>query len=168
MLFRSTAAGFVADGNSNALANMSDDHSKPSAETADKSDQFVLRFKKPMNAPKTDMRPPASAMAGYFGNTSISNKGIEDKIPRQERRVFYNEDGTYQEFGRVMPGRPAPLQQGTWYWDAAGHNCMIHQYPAQQRQMIVCHVVGINKKVGDKWMQGDTPYEVVAGYQPLE
>jgi hypothetical protein len=64
--------------------------------------------------------------------------GISPKGDRL-RYSYFNPDHTYQEMGRVGEG-PGPMQSGTWYWDADGHNCEIHQYPIDERQNIVCHV----------------------------
>jgi hypothetical protein len=169
------AVGFVFDGESKALANPKDDHTK---KTNDPSlggmvDQYVMRFKKPMNAPNTDKRPPKDAMDGYFGNTNIMNRGTVDASPRQERRMFYHADGTYQEFGPAVSR--SPMQSGTWYWDAAGHNCMLHQYPLDQRGFVVCHSTALYKKVGDNWTQEPagggngpgTPLTIIKGYDPF-
>ena len=73
---------------------------------------------------------------------------------KTHRWVNYYPDGSYDEYG--VSG--TLVQQGTWYWDAAGHNCMIHQFPASERQGIVCHQTAINKKVGETWTlePGDT------------
>ena len=90
---------------------------------------------------------------------------------RSERRVFYHADGTYEEFGPPNSGNN-PLQQGTWFWDAAGHNCMIHEYPYNQRDEVVCHSTATFKKAGDKWMNDQNgmegrhpvPHTIVKGY----
>jgi hypothetical protein len=144
-------AGFALDGESTALANPADDHSKNirDASLRGKTDQFILRFRKPTSASAATKRPPASGMDGYFGHTQES--GLGDKT---HRWVNYYPDGSYDEYG--ISG--TLVQQGTWYWDAAGHNCMIHQFPADERQGIVCHETGINKKPGETWTlnPGDT------------
>ena len=165
------AAGFVLDGESNVLANTADDHTKPVFQMHDKTDQFALRFKKPANTPNTDKRPPKNGFDGYYGNTNIMNMGNPDHTgPKQERRMFYHADGTYQEFGW------GDMQSGTWYWDAAGHNCMLHEFPVSQRGFIVCHSSQPFKKVGEKWGQeqvvGDTsvpptPFTMIEGYHPI-
>ena len=136
------SAGFVLDGESNALAASDDDHTKPAAVMQGKEDTFLLRFRKPLNASGETKRPKTDVMTGFYGNTSISGGGSPT-----ERHVFYHPDGTYQEFGAH------DMQAGLWYWDAAGHNCMIHQFPVEQRQFIVCHSTASNKKVGDHWTQ---------------
>jgi predicted methyltransferase len=161
-------AGFTFDGQSQAAANASDDMTKAADVT---SGDFVLRFKKPANAP-ADKRPPKAAMDGYFGNTDISNVGASGKVTgERERRVFYHADGTYEEFGPPNTGNN-PLQMGMWFWDASGHNCMIHQYPYNQRDEIVCHSTATFKKAGDEWQNDDNgmsgrhpvPHELRAGY----
>ncbi len=156
-------AGFVLDGQSNALANREDDHSKLVRDVHDKTDQFIFRFKKPANASAATHRPPADAMNGFYGNTSQSG-GDPAKDPTH-RWVFYHANGDYEEYG--ISG--SLVQQGTWFWDAAGHNCMIHQFPAPERQGIVCHATATYKKAGDTYTQdngGDRPrpYALTPGY----
>ena len=158
------SAGFVLDGESQILANAADDHSKNirDASLRGKTDQFVLRFKKPANAANTDKRPPKNGMSGYYGNTVRTGGGAEDFT---RRWVSYHPDGTYNEFG--VSG--AAVQSGKYYWDAEGHNCMIHQYPITERQGVVCHETAINKKAGDHWTQNngngvDRPYRLEPGY----
>jgi predicted methyltransferase len=158
-----TQAGFVLDGESKALANPADDHTKNVRELHDKTDQFILRFKKPANASPETHRPPANAMNGFYGNTSQSG-GDPAKDPTH-RWVFYHPNGTYEEYG--ISG--SLVQQGEWYWDAAGHNCMIHQFPGPERQGIVCHATATFKKAGDVYTQdngGSTPrpYALTPGY----
>ncbi len=136
------AAGFVLDGESQILVNATDDHSKSifDASVRGKADQFVLRFKKPLNAPDTDKRPTAASFRSYLGNTMASIT---------PRYVYYNEDGTYQEYG--IGTAEGSAQAGTWFWDAAGHNCQLHQYPAIDRGLIVCHAHKLDVKPGDKF-----------------
>ena len=136
------SAGFTLDGESSVLANAADDHSKAVFDAAvrGKTDQFVLRFKKPRNAPSTDKRPSDAAFQSYYGNTMGS------VTPRY---VYYNKDGTYQEYG-IGTGEGSS-QAGTWFWDAAGNNCQLHQYPAIDRGLIVCHTHKLNVTPGDKF-----------------
>ncbi len=157
------SAGFVLDGESQALANREDDHTKNirDASLRGRTDQFILRFKKPAGADQAK-RPPLSGLAGYFGNTVRSGGGSEDFT---RRWVAYHADGTYNEFG--VSG--AAVQSGKWYWDAEGHNCMIHQYPVTERQGIVCHATATDKKAGDSWTQDNgngqqRPYRLEKGY----
>ena len=155
-------AGFVFDGESNALVSPSDDHTKPIFVMHDKTDQFVLRFKKPLLA-KGDKRPPANAFDGFYDNTVIL--GTTTK-----RWMIYHADRTYQEFG--LTG--TKVQHGTWYWDAAGHNCMLHEFPADEKGFIVCHASEVGKKPGDSWAEdnggGASPFKLVKGnvYPPKE
>ena len=156
------SAGFVLDGESQVLRNPADDHSKNirDASLRGKTDQYALRFRKPANAPNTSKRPAKNAMEASYGNTIESGMGTPS-----QRWVSYHADGTYQEFG--ISG--AAVQLGKWYWDAAGHNCMIHQYPLAERQGVVCHTTAIGKKPGDSWSQdngngGQRPYMMVKGY----
>ena len=142
------AAGFTLDGESSALAKPNDNHTTPASgafATRDAADQFLFRFKKPVNAPSADKRPTtaqeAEIMKAYYGNTFIARVGMKKANPLTGERLrhhFYNPDHTYQEFGRLSDG-PGAFQGGTWYWDADGHNCMLHQYPADERQNVVCH-----------------------------
>ena len=140
------SAGFVLDGESNVLANASDDHTKSSLDPSmhDKTDEFTFRFKKPMNAPNTDKRSKDDVVANWEGNTFIFN--VDGPSTRWN---FYHLDHTYEEYGNTG----TKVQQGTWYWDAAGHNCMLHQFPATQRQFIVCHDYVSDRKVGEVWEQ---------------
>src|SRR5262249_249290 len=111
------SAGFQFDGESKALARAGDDHSK--AAQRDGADQFVLGFVKPMNAPNTDKRPdPKVALAGYFGNTFVTNAGLVGPKPNgpRERRMMYNSDMTYEEFGQRGTG-DNPWLAGTLYYN---------------------------------------------------
>jgi predicted methyltransferase len=144
------AAGFVLDGQSNALVLAGDDGTTPVTEPA-KTSRFALRFKKPANASAETLRPGKGAMDGYYGNTEMSGT----KVP-STRWVMYNADGSYLEMGNPgagAPGRGGDVQVGYWYWDAAGHNCMNHQYPAEERGFIVCHADTGQpfRKVGEVW-----------------
>jgi hypothetical protein len=103
-------------------------------------------------------------MNGYYGNTVRTGGGVEDFT---RRWIQYHPDGNYHEFG--VSG--ATAQSGKWYWDAEGHNCMIHQYPIAERQGIVCHLVATYKKVGDSWSMPngngnglDRPQYIEPGY----
>ena len=151
------AAGFVLDGESTALANASDKHSTPANtdEAYDTTDKYMLRFKKPMTA-TGDKRPKEDPLAGMYGNTYIGAIGLPT-----ERRVFYHADGTYQEFGHN------DMQSGTLFWNADGNSCMLHQFPAEQRNFVVCHARPA-RKLGDSWTStnavGETSrYTVIKG-----
>lgn len=144
-----TSAGFVLEGESKILASASDAHTKPAnglSKDRDKMDQYVLRFRKPANAPDTSKRPTAAEEAAimkmYYGNTFIGRADMTALDTRTGNRIryhYYSPDHTYQEFGRVGEG-PGPMQSGTWYWDADGHNCQLHQFPLDERANVVCHV----------------------------
>jgi predicted methyltransferase len=148
------AAGFMFDSESHALP-----------------DKFVFKFRKPANM-TGDKRPPKGTMNGYFGNTQVVNEGSDSaggaNGPR-ERREQYSADGTYQEFGHVGMG-PAPMQAGRYFWDAAGHNCQLHEYPIDERGNVVCHDYIQAHKPGDVWgAQGNgRPHKLVAGHQPID
>lgn len=155
------AAGFQFDGESNALANPADARDKPANTEAayNSTDKFILRFKKPITA-TGDKRPAADPLAGFYSNTTISGKGTEN-----ERRVFYHSDNSYQEFGEH------DMQSGTTFWNADGNSCMLHQFPADQRNFVVCHAREPHK-VGDIWNStnalGQTRENaVISGYHPL-
>jgi predicted methyltransferase len=149
-----TAAGFVLDGESKVLTNAADDHTKPAGDTwaqQDKTDRYLLRFKKPANANPGDKRPKDenAVMGNYYGNTQILGVGMKSVTPdgNRIRHVFYNPDHTYEEFGRVGEG-VAPMQAGTWFWDALGYNCMIHQFPIDERANLVCHEDIVSHPIG--------------------
>ena len=158
-----TGAGFALDGESKALAHAGDDRSKPARGTAaehDANDQYLLRFKKPANASGADKRPTKAQedaiMKNYYGNTVVLNpqsKAANDKGERT-RTSFYNADHTYQEFGRLADG-PGPMQMGTWWWDAEGHNCELHQFPIDERSNVVCHTDVFAREIGV--IGGQTP-----------
>ena len=83
------------------------------------------------------------------------------------RHIFYNADGTYEEFGIRGKG-PAPMQQGTWFWDAAGHNCMLHSYPIDERGFVVCQDppmdLELNKIIDVKRGNNTVKVELVSGH----
>jgi hypothetical protein len=117
------------DSESAILANASDDHTKPTASLNGKADQFLMRFKKPMNAPK-DMRAQGMEWAKIlYGNTWISGIGRD-----MERRLFYHTDGSYEELGKVG----SLLQEGYWFLDSKARVCILHEFPAVERGYIIC------------------------------
>jgi predicted methyltransferase len=172
-----TAAGFQLDGESQMLMRGAgaDDHSKAAADVlvtrgAAPADMFVLRFKKPANAPNTDQRPakPMVAMAPYFGNTRANDVGARgNRAGQREHRTFFHEDGTYQEIGRADSGNNV-FASGTWFFDADGRQCRHHLYQPDARDMADCNggAERLDHKVGDKWMEDDgkTPVELMKGY----
>jgi predicted methyltransferase len=172
------AAGFVLDGESKLLAQSSDDHSKlvgGKFAARDKTDQFVLRFKKPANASGATKRPSAAQeaeiMKNYYGNTHIlnadltsENSGTGDRL----RYHYYMPDHTYQEMGRVGEG-PGPLQEGTWFWSAKGNNCMLHEFPLDERGNVVCHDYVVSRPLNEMQTQQTgarkgTKFKIVPGH----
>lgn len=164
------AAGFVLDGESKALANSADDHTKRADDTAlgGKPDQFLLRFKKPLSM-TANKRPPNSILNGYFGNTEVARMGSGADLPGgRERRVMLHPDGSYQEYGRLGSG-PAPFQEGSWFFDANGYHCLLHHYPIDERGVVTCDERQLNVKAGDQWIEGGekVPRHMLKGHQPL-
>ncbi len=158
------SAGFALDGESKALALASDDHTKPAQGTysqRDKTDQYVLRFKKPLAVSGATQRPSKTreteVMNTYYGNTYLGNYHVEGISPKGERLriAFYNPDHTYQEMGKVGDG-PGPMQLGTWWWDAQGHNCELHQFPIDERSNVVCHLPKAPRKLNEEWSADQT------------
>jgi hypothetical protein len=125
---------------------------------------FILRFKKPANAPNSDHRPPdtVAALSGYFGNTRRGNVGA-----KQERRVMYHADLSYEEYGALGAGM-SPFQSGVVFYRADGQGCMLHLFPADERGEVFCSTGRAvpYKKAGDTWNGADDnrPYALVKGY----
>src|SRR5262249_31637451 len=119
-------------------------------------DTFVLRFKKPADAPNSDKRPAMAAMEGYFGNTRRGNYTAGGAVTGQrERRVFYQKDGTYQEFGAKGSGNN-PFQSGTWFVSADAGVCMHHKFPPDQRDLTTCSDMSpLNVKPGGDYSTPD-------------
>ena len=147
-----TAAGFTLAGETNA------------------SGTTVLKFQKPMNAPDTDMRPKniSTALAGYYGNTRRTNPGLIRKGGKgeRERRVMFNADGTYEEWGQSGSGNN-PWQSGKYFFSADGEGCMIHMTPVEQQGFINCDkaLAPAGMKPGDIWFDAGTIREFVGtGY----
>lgn len=164
------AAGFVLDGESSLLSNAGDDHTKAADET---SDRFVLRFKKPANAPSSDKRPknPDAILGNYYGNTYVTGYGATGNVTGQrQRNIYIYKDGTYQEFGKLDSG-PGPTQNGYLFWNADGVVCMMHEYPTDERGMVVCQASIVPREVGkieDRNMGGRTSkVGLLAGHIPL-
>ena len=63
-----------------------------------------------------------------------------------ERHLFYHPDGTYQELGKAA----SLLQEGYWFIDAAGRNCILHQFPRDERGYNFCMFME-PRKVGERW-----------------
>jgi hypothetical protein len=123
-----TKVGFAYDATSSALPG-----------------EYILRFKKPASM-TGDKRPKgADPLAPYYGNTVHGGIGMA-----VQRWDMYHPDHTYQEYGNTG----SRAQQATWYWDAEGNNCHIHEYPAFERSFVDCHEVTPGKKAGDEWTEG--------------
>lgn len=139
-----TAAGFVLEAEDVTWRRTDDTHTGTAQceHCRDVSDRFAYRFRKPMNAPG-DMRPKgADPMAAYYGNTLVTDMGYRDVHPGSfERHRMYNKDGTFAEYGYAEPTDrdPVALRLGTWFWDASGHNCLRVEYPARERDLIMCN-----------------------------
>ncbi len=146
-------AGFVLDGESSGLANAND--VRITQEASDDSDHFLLRFVKPKNAPP-DKRLPKDFLKGWFGNTAMYSPGTD-----HARAHIYRADGTYDEYG------PTDVQGGSWFADASGNICMVHQFPADARGFTDCHVLEPHK-AGDNWVQhndnADVPITMLPGF----
>ena len=156
-----TAAGFVLDGESTALTHTEDAHGTAAN---DNSDMYVLRFKKPINAPSTDKRPasPKDGMNTQLDATRGSNPGLirrADTGPDRERHVLYHGDWTYQEWGQRGSGNN-PWQSGTWFFNADGGSCMQHLFPTDQQGFVNCNYNMPPKdlKPGDLWMESGSVY----------
>jgi predicted methyltransferase len=165
-----TSAGFILDGESRILANDNDDHEMvadenlvikaprgaPTNYVVVPPDTFVMRFKKPDIAANTDKRPPLTAMEGYFGNTRRGNYTASGAVTgSRERRVFYNRDFSYEEFGAKGSGNNA-FQSGTWFLSADGGVCMHHKFPNDQRDLTTCSDMSpTNVKPGGEYSTSD-------------
>lgn len=106
-------------------------------------DRFVLRFKKPANASGDNRGAGMAAVKTLYGNTLVTGMGREI-----ERHLFYHPDGTYQELGKAA----SLLQEGYWYIDAAGRNCILHQYPRGERGYTFC-MMFVPRKPNEHWTQ---------------
>ena len=140
-------AGFVFDGESKMLANPDDDHSYRTQPipVRDYTDRYMMKFKKPTNAPDTDKRPKPGQpdpMAGYYANTLIVNDG-------EPRHYLFRKDGVYNVFGRDPSTVPMDqvheiellggyMETGKWSYDADGHVCVRPEFPWERRAIITC------------------------------
>jgi hypothetical protein len=139
-----TAAGFVLEAQDDSWKRNDDVYSGRAQcyHCRDMSDVFAYRFRKPMNA-DGNLRPSpaqqAAIMKSYFGNTLVYDMGPRDVHPGSEQRHrFYNADGTFQDYGYVSRGPADHLHLGTWFFDAAGHNCMRIEMPWRMHGMVTC------------------------------
>src|SRR5262249_19334037 len=126
---------------------------------------YVLRFRKPADAPNTDMRPKniQEAMKGYFGYTRRTHPGLirkdgEDGLQSmRERHVMFHPDMTYEEFGQAGTG-DNPWLAGRYYFDADNNGCMVHLFPWSHGGFTNCdkELAPPGKKMGDRWCDGGT------------
>ena len=120
-------AGFVVDGSAKTIGT-----------------RVAYRFRKPASAPG-DKRPKGDPIKSWYGNTFTLGP-----VTERFRTIFHHPDGTYQEFGMN------DMQSGTWFWAADGRNCMLHQFPSEQRGFVTCHQYPMSDttKPGDMWIEG--------------
>jgi hypothetical protein len=114
----------------------------------------AYRFKKPATAPG-DNRPKGDPLKTWYGNTFVLGT-----LAERNRTIFHHPDGTYQEFGTN------DMQSGYSFWSADGRNCMLHQFPVEQRGFVTCHQYPTKegaKAIGEMWVEGGpnhlTPYK---------
>ncbi len=103
--------------------------------------QMLLRFRKPGGMTGDKRNLGNEAMKTLFGNTLVTGMNSPN-----ERHLFFHPDGTYQELGLVE----SPLQEGYWFIDAAGRNCILHQSPRDQRGYNFCELME-PRKIGEHW-----------------
>jgi len=122
------------------------------------TDSFVLRFKKPADAPAIDKHRMDQLMAIYFGNTFVSGS-----TKQRAGTIFYHEDHTYQEFNGDH------MTNGIWFIDADGNNCMMHQTErAGGEGTTACRPAVVIKKLGEVVQQpvdgASIPVSLMKGY----
>ena len=152
-----TAAGFVFDAESDALLEPADDDVGTVAAPGGRGSRYLLRFVKPLTAPR-DKRPPAAAnpMKPLYGNTRITGTlGGRTGIV-----MAFDERGRYYEYGgNPTPGNPGHAYQfGTLIFNARGQACYQDTYPVTSRGTISCHEKFVAKP-GVVYMQGPTRAE---------
>ena len=129
------AAGFEFAGESNLLANAKDDHTRKvddeAAQVSKNVDIFILKFKKPANAPK-DNRPTKAQLAGWT-NMNLRDASAADTAPG---KTWINADGSYQEYG---------VSTGRWFFDASGNFCQWVESPARARGLAACQALAPGK-----------------------
>lgn len=133
-------AGFIFDGESTIWAVPSDDHTRPVYEeiTPGKADMFILKFRKPANA-SPPRRPTLEQQKGFID----SNFTTGDPKNYKSGGIWHNADGTYEEY---------PEFYGTWFMDAAGQQCLRHEYPPLAQAILGCHPWQQGKP-GDSWLE---------------
>jgi len=122
-----SAAGFTVDGDARTIGN-----------------QVAYRFKKPATA-VGDKRPKGDPLKTWYGNTFTLGT-----LTERNRTIFHHPDGTYHEFGMN------DMQSGYSFWAADGRNCMLHQFPIEQRGFVTCHQYPMTEgiKTGTMWIEG--------------
>jgi hypothetical protein len=127
-----TGAGWVFDGESKALANPSDDHTVAAIDKSmhDKTDQYMMRFKKPANLPD-GKRPKENPYKAWEENT-WNQPGLP---PKFTLHIFYHKDGTYQE---LQDRSDRLFASGIYYTAQDGKVCIWHQEPFYQYGYIIC------------------------------
>jgi len=152
-----TQTGFVLEADSPILARADDDRTKMAEDvfltrTPKAADAFVLKFRKPKNAPNTDQRPkdPLKLLQGFFGNT-IEVTGGDHSLH------FIHADGTYQEM------RNASFDSGNWFFNADGWNCRYRRGRSFADCATSPHEYD-NRHVGDVWEAPHGHYVVKKGY----
>jgi hypothetical protein len=104
----------------------------------------AVRYRKPGSSAR-DRRPKSDPLKAWYGNTFTVGT-----LTERTRTIFHHADGTYQEFGA------ADMQSGITFWAADGRNCMLRQFPVEQRGYVTCReypTTGV-KKVGEMWVEG--------------
>lgn len=129
------AAGFEFVGESNLLANSSDEHTSKVDDNAviipGNVDIFLMKFRKPLNAPK-DRRVPKA----LYGDILDSNQRAVSAPPESGGGVWINADGTYQEYDAGV---------GRWFFDAHGNLCLWNEYPRPVSGLLGCHLFHTQK-----------------------
>lgn len=152
-----SAAGFVLEAESAALATAADNHSRAATDATlgGRPDRFALRFRKPLNSSLVNERRGDGVFEGLYGNTIVSFSaciaGPNGKMPicgldRSEHHFRLKRDHTFEVDG--LPGDD-PLIRGKWFQDARGSTCLWGEDPG--RGTIMCHVGEEGKHVGDQW-----------------
>lgn len=113
------AAGFVLDGQSQVLANPADDHTRSALTLRDRTDDFVLRFRKPAASHSQEQAAESaghaadSQMRAYFGNTLLV------QLPGgRSFSIFFHRNHTYEQ------AEHGQLGYGKWYMATDGDLCM--------------------------------------------
>ncbi len=157
------AAGFVLDSESKLLADATDDHKKSRWFLGgEKTDRYLLRFKKPANSPADKRADGEKLVQPLIGNSYVTGYG--ERNGNGGRRIFFHADHTYQEFGPL--DLLSPLQEGYWFADASGRACILHQYPILERDYLFCTNMQPHK-VGESWdtvgRRGPSKVKIVKG-----